>query len=407
MKIAMLIADGPDASTGGGARASIQLARALDSLDGVSVDVFKTVSANDGTLEAEYGVDLRPMQPRSGVKRFLDRFSPVSKKYNTPLIGSRIPPDLRTGDYDVVNLNNSVLMRSFYTFVRWAATIDAKSVITGHGIHELFNQSDLLDMGLRDRALYRCSILPLYKHCLRSVDGVIALSEDARSTVRAELPDVRNLFVSSNGVAADVQVAEPDRDLLSKYDLSSPLVLYVGGLQQTKGIDDVVELSHRLDEGTVAVVGGDTDGIRDRVEREVNDDVARILGYVPTEDLHHLYALADVLFYPTRSDNFPLAVLEAMINATPVVATDVGAIRHEVGPGGIVVDDPAEIFDALDTVLTDRDAAAMGTAARERVETEFTWEAVARHHVSIYESLLDRDTEAARRPVATSSADGS
>ena len=396
MNIAMLIADGPDASTGGGVRASIQLARALDSLGGVSVDTYKTVSANDATLEAEYGVDLRPMPPRLGVKRFFDRFSPVSKKYNTPLIGSRIPPDLRAGKYDVVNLNNSVLMRSFYAFVRWAASTDAKTVITGHGIHELFNQPDLLDMGLRDRAVYNASLLPLYKHCLRSVDGVVALSEEARSTVRSEVPGAAEVFLAPNGVADRIRVRDPDPSLLDEYDLSAPLILYVGGLQKTKGIDDVIELSHRLDEGSIAIVGGDVDGIGDRVAREIDDDVAKVLGYVSTAELHQLYALADVLFYPTRSDNFPLAVLEAMINETPVVGTDVGAVRYAVGPGGTVVDDPAALFDALDGMLTGDEAERLGVAAREHVEREFTWEAVAEKHVSIYESLLDGRADAPR-----------
>lgn len=393
MKIAMLIADGPDPSAGGGVRASVQLARALDSLEGVSVDVYKTASENDATLQSEYGVEFTPMRTKTGLKSFADAFSPLPKKYNTPLIGSRIPSGLRDGAYDVMNVNNSVLLRSFHAFVRWGERLETPTVVTGHGVHELFNQPELLGMSAHERAVYRATILPVYKRCLRRADGVIALSEEARDTVRARVPAVENLFLASNGVAADVRVTDPDRTLREKYGLSSPLVLYVGGLQRTKGIEDVIALSHRLDEGTIAVVGGDSDGIYERVVREMNDDVARILGYVSSEELHNLYALADVLFYPTRSDNFPLVVLEAMLNETPVVATDVGAIRREVGPGGIVVDDPASIFEAVETLLTEYDLAETGATARKHVETRFTWEAVAREHRSIYRTLLGQETE--------------
>jgi len=49
-------------------------------------------------------------------------------------------------------------------------------------------------------------------------------------------------------------------------------------------------------------------------------------GYLNEEELIYYYNLADVYVHPTRADNCPLTVLEAMACGTPVVAYDVGGV---------------------------------------------------------------------------------
>ena len=52
--------------------------------------------------------------------------------------------------------------------------------------------------------------------------------------------------------------------------------------------------------------------------------------YVERERLARLMAAADVLLYPVKADNHPLVVLEAMAQALPVVAFDVGGIPEQL-----------------------------------------------------------------------------
>lgn len=390
MQIAILIADRPDAVTEGGVHAPLQLATAMSSIDGVEVDVYKSASKVDEALRDEYGLDFVSMRPKLGAKAVADRLSPLPSKYNTPLIGCSIPATLRERRYDVLNVNNAVLLRSFYQLVKQGQTTRTPVVITGHGIDELFNQPELLGMNTFERLLYQGSILPAYKRSLRRADGVITLSGEAKATVKRVVSGLKAVYVASNGVPAAVRVGTPDPTVLDKYDLTPPVVLYVGGFQRTKGIDDAIALSHALDSGTLAIVGADKDGIRDWATTRVNNDVARLLGYVSTEDLRQLYALADILFYPTRSDNFPLVVLEAMTNGTPVVATDVGAIRREVGAGGVVVDQREELVQTTLSLLEDDGRRAeLGAIARARVDDHFTWDAVACEYLSIFEDVVN------------------
>lgn len=104
----------------------------------------------------------------------------------------------------------------------------------------------------------------------------------------------------------------------------------------------------------------------------------------PREDLPALLAELDLVVSPSHTEAMPLALLEAMACARPVVATHTGGVPElvENGHTGLLVA-PAD-FDGLAqaclVLLADEPRRrAMGAAGRERVQQQFTQaEAVAR-----------------------------
>ncbi|MCW3814982.1 glycosyltransferase family 4 protein [Micromonospora sp. DR5-3] len=98
-------------------------------------------------------------------------------------------------------------------------------------------------------------------------------------------------------------------------------------------------------------------------------------------------ARTDVLLLPSATEGFPMAVIEAMAHAVPVVATRVGAIAEMVGetgpePCGLLVTarpedprcpaDPAELADAVRRLSSAPGlAAALGAAGRRRVGAHY------------------------------------
>jgi glycosyltransferase involved in cell wall biosynthesis len=85
----------------------------------------------------------------------------------------------------------------------------------------------------------------------------------------------------------------------------------------------------------------------------------------------------------------PIAVLEAMAAAKPIVATDVGDLNVLVKTGrtGQLVPpgDAAKLTEAIAAVLGDpAGAERMGRAGQELVATEFSLEAMIRTHESMY-----------------------
>ncbi len=119
------------------------------------------------------------------------------------------------------------------------------------------------------------------------------------------------------------------------------------------------------------------------------------------DDLQQLvtaYVAADLFVVPTRADNLPNVVLEAMACGTPVVGFDVGGVPEmvESGVSGLLAppEDVAGLAAAITTLLDDVGLRSrMAAAGRARVLADYTYAAQAGRYVAVFEQLL----EASRR----------
>jgi glycosyltransferase involved in cell wall biosynthesis len=98
----------------------------------------------------------------------------------------------------------------------------------------------------------------------------------------------------------------------------------------------------------------------------------RQLGYVPDEELPHLYAGARMLLMPSLYEGFGLPCLEAMASGTPVVAANRGALPETCGDAALVVEPEDFAVAALEAIDDER----LIAAGLERA-AGFSWDATA------------------------------
>ncbi|HET9029892.1 MAG TPA: glycosyltransferase, partial [Candidatus Aquilonibacter sp.] len=87
---------------------------------------------------------------------------------------------------------------------------------------------------------------------------------------------------------------------------------------------------------------------------------------------------------------FPFTIIEAMMCAKPVVATDVGGVREAIGPFGTVVPPkrPDRLGEALIPYLRDPAyARSVGERARERALAEFTQSTFLERYAELYSNV--------------------
>jgi glycosyltransferase involved in cell wall biosynthesis len=159
-----------------------------------------------------------------------------------------------------------------------------------------------------------------------------------------------------------------------------------------KGLDVLAEAwaavcSSRPDEDVrLLVVGaGHHD---DELDRLLSDPrirgVRRVDGFVHERAaLRDLLAAADAYAFPSRSEGFPVALVEAMACGLPPVAADASGVREILGPdsAGTLVprEDPERLAQGLLELFDDREAARKrGAAARQRAESAFGLDEVGR-----------------------------
>lgn len=164
-------------------------------------------------------------------------------------------------------------------------------------------------------------------------------------------------------------------------------------LEYRKGIDVLVDACARLDRSIRLDVFGDGTLRGDLEARARSLGVsATFHGAVP--DVEARMADVDVFALPTRGDNLPIAVLEAMALALPVVATRTGGLPELVSEGesGLLVepDDVGGLAEALGRLAADEELRLrLGRGGATRARDRFASERVVREFVALYRQVSD------------------
>ncbi|MBX2944880.1 MAG: glycosyltransferase family 4 protein [Cyclobacteriaceae bacterium] len=147
-----------------------------------------------------------------------------------------------------------------------------------------------------------------------------------------------------------------------------------------------VEVLNQLNipKAALCMVGGDTDGTREHVEKriaelELTDRVA-LPGRLLKDKWIKLADQYDIFLNTTTIDNMPVSVIEAMALGLPVVSTDVGGLPYliENGITGVLVpsNNPDEMTKGVQELLTNPEyARQLSLNARQMVE-QFDWDKV-------------------------------
>lgn len=170
-----------------------------------------------------------------------------------------------------------------------------------------------------------------------------------------------------------------------------PVVLCVAALIPRKGHSILLKAMRELKRRGIGIelwLAGDGE-LRERLQRDVSahglDSQVRLLGCLPHSELMRLYAkgIVTVAALASYHEGIPVALMEAMSFAVPVVATDTGGIQELLGDGaGLIVapDDWRAMADALHLLITNAELrASIGIAARERVRSSFAASKTAMH----------------------------
>jgi len=140
----------------------------------------------------------------------------------------------------------------------------------------------------------------------------------------------------------------------------------------------------------LVVFGEDREGFCPPVEIETINR-----GVLDNEsEVVNLYRAADVLLLPSRQENLPNMISEAMSCGLPCVAFAVGGIPEQIRhhQNGCLVepfDTEAMANEITGLFRIDEDRSAYGVKAREHVEQYYSMQVVARQYLSLYERIVN------------------
>ncbi len=169
------------------------------------------------------------------------------------------------------------------------------------------------------------------------------------------------------------------------------IILFVGRMDPLKGIDQLLRAMTYLQNGhrpRLVIIGGDEHSQQYEMERlqklsqhlDIQDSVT-FLGLTKHEKLPCFYSAADVCVVPSYYESFGLVALESIACSTPVVATNVGALKSIIHQGhtGYVVEDnaPHRLADRIAWLLSQPDPDMKSALSMRESIARFSWENIA------------------------------
>lgn len=165
----------------------------------------------------------------------------------------------------------------------------------------------------------------------------------------------------------------------------TPLVVAVGRLVPVKRFDllinALVDLKTRVPalEAVIVGEGYENDMLHALRKERGAESWLSLSGRLSDADLVALYQRAWVLASASAREGWGMTITEAAATATPAVVTRIpGHVDAVVeGTSGLLVDAPADLADAIGSVITDPDLRARLAAGALTNAHRFTWEATA------------------------------
>jgi len=299
-----------------------------------------------------------------------------------------IPFDLHRQRLDVVHIPHHEA--PFFT--------PSKLVVTIHDcVHLLFPQEDSSNFGNYRSYLRTKRVVHAAQHVLavsRSTkDDLINIFElpDSKISVVHNALDERFAFTHTPGERKQV---------LERYQLKDPFVLYSGKIRPHKNVQRLIEAfvvlknelgdSDRYKNLKLIIIGDELSKhqyLRLTVIRSGAQQDVRFFGFVPYPILRVFYQSAELFAFPSLYEGFGLPPLEAMANRAPVLASNTSSLPEVLEDAAVLVN-PENVFDiarGMKLILSD-------DAVRQRLiqkgleqVAKFSWKLAAQKILERYQ----------------------
>lgn len=239
----------------------------------------------------------------------------------------------------------------------------------------------------------------------RGSTKIITLSADSKADIVQHI-GVEPERITATHLAVDENFhpqmgAERDAAVRKKYDLPDRFILYFGGFDVRKQVNELLlaytYVAQAEGDNVPLVLAGREPkwgspvfpDMRAYAEKlGLNDDVLRWIGAPDDSEKASIYRLALAHVWPSRKEGFGLPVLESMASGTPTIAWNVPVMQEIVGDGAYLVKSAREMAGAILAVINQeplrQSLANQGLAQ----VTRYSWRKTARETAAVYESAI-------------------
>ena len=284
----------------------------------------------------------------------------------------RLVKDIRNEKYDVVHAH--LFPSNYYAAIASLFCKKSKFIFTEHSVTNRRRKYKIFKF--IERIIYR------------QFDGIIACSEDVKSSLLRWLEENINVYTINNGVKEIKKIdANKEYDLITIASLRS----------NVKGIDILLkELSYIKDDFNNAIIIGDgveKDNLLILRDALGLDNKVSFLGI--RDDIGSMLSKSKIFVMSSRNEGFPLALLEAMSAKIPIIASNVSDIPKIIrsNENGVLVDinKKGELSRAIKCLLKNGDMRIrLGEYAYKTYKNNYNIEIYCKNIKNFYECIIKK-----------------
>jgi glycosyltransferase involved in cell wall biosynthesis len=231
----------------------------------------------------------------------------------------------------------------------------------------------------------------------RYASKVICVSNSTLNDLLEIVPSLHSkAVVIPEGVNEVFSADKLSIDVLSRYKLKTPYILYVGAADPHKNLQRLIRVFSRLTKKiphNLVLAGKITDKHKTlwdlALELKIPNRVI-FTDSIDAEALPSLYKGADLFVLPSLYEGFGLVLLEAMASGTPVVSSNISSIPEVVGNAAQLFNpvDEDNMYDILYRTITDINLRATMKANGIDRARHFSWRKMAQETLQIYKEMV-------------------
>jgi glycosyltransferase involved in cell wall biosynthesis len=282
----------------------------------------------------------------------------------------------RFEEYDIIHFHNDVDL----SFPLFSYNVKKPKVFHCHCLHLTYNSYE------RN---------PLIKRVFKKIANIYIVQANSflNLLVNLGIPKMQIRIVPN---AIDTERFKPSAEAKDEN-----LILFVGRIDPNKGLTVLLKALYYLKTKVKLIIIGPPGRpwyfkYCLKLINEVNNNKVHkvtYLGVCKTETLIRWYQKASIFTCPSLSELFGIVNLEALSCATPVVATNVGAIPEIIKnhKNGILVppNDAVKLAEGIQYLLDNEDARRkFGQSGRDYVVKNFACDVIAKRLLQIYDEIL-------------------
>jgi len=225
----------------------------------------------------------------------------------------------------------------------------------------------------------------LWLHWLRRHDVLITLSKDARNYY-SKWFSMEKLTYAYNTRSPDITLKLTAAEIqnLEKFKGTSILIGVNSLLNDRKGIDLLINALPSLNDYKLFIVGdGKSRKSLEKLSQKLKvENRCFFAGYQP--NAYRYIAYYDLYALPSRSEGFPLALLEAAAYAIPTVASNLPVIREAFSTDEISffdLENPKSIINAIITATANK---TMAYKMNEKLIASYSPDSQYKQYLAIY-----------------------